>query len=218
MFRGAVESTKLSHWLAPGSVVALESNLDLRAIGDIYSDPEELADRVVGAVSLVTDIPEDLIRGSGRRAASARQVAMYMIRTHGGLSYPKIGRIFSHDHTTVIYAVNKISRLLAAEEGRPRGVTTTLVKEIESTIAGYLKIVNDQTRDEDPKDTLEAVAITRDGLHGYPSAKIKPLYLKALRIKEPDTLVLEHDKRVVTDELIQRYGELAVLVLNELQG
>ena len=53
----------------------------------------------------------DEIKKKTRRAniAMARQVAMYIMRTNVGLSFPSIGRHFGLDHTTVIHGCNKIS-------------------------------------------------------------------------------------------------------------
>ena len=51
------------------------------------------------------------IRGKSRRRplVAARQVAMYVMRELTDLSYPAIAREFGgRDHTTVIYAVDKI--------------------------------------------------------------------------------------------------------------
>lgn len=40
-----------------------------------------------------------------------RQVAMYLIRTHLKYSFPVIGEIFKRDHTTIMYAFNKIKNM-----------------------------------------------------------------------------------------------------------
>jgi chromosomal replication initiator protein len=58
---------------------------------------------------------EDLIGASRRRPlVTARQVSMYVFRELTDLSYPAIGREFGgRDHTTVIHAVDKITRLMA---------------------------------------------------------------------------------------------------------
>jgi len=57
---------------------------------------------------------EELIGPSRRRPlVIARQIAMYLFRELTDFSYPAIGREFSdRDHTTVIHAVEKISRLM----------------------------------------------------------------------------------------------------------
>jgi chromosomal replication initiator protein len=58
---------------------------------------------------------DDLIGGSRRRPlVTARQIAMYVFRDLTELSYPAIAKEFGgRDHTTVIHAVDKISRLMA---------------------------------------------------------------------------------------------------------
>jgi len=57
---------------------------------------------------------EELMGPSRRRPlVIARQIAMYLFRELTDFSYPAIGREFSdRDHTTVIHAVDKISRLM----------------------------------------------------------------------------------------------------------
>lgn len=46
----------------------------------------------------------------------ARQIAMHLAKRMTGRSLPEIGRRFGgRDHTTVIYAVNKIDRMLAGD-------------------------------------------------------------------------------------------------------
>lgn len=44
-----------------------------------------------------------------KRIADARAVAMYLTRKVTGASYPEIGRAFGRDHTTVLYAVNRVA-------------------------------------------------------------------------------------------------------------
>ena len=59
---------------------------------------------------------EDLI-GPSRRAplAQARQIGMYLCRELTALSLPKIGALFGRDHTTVMYAIDKVKRLLETD-------------------------------------------------------------------------------------------------------
>jgi chromosomal replication initiator protein len=53
-----------------------------------------------------------------RPLTTARQVAMYLVRELTDYSYPAIGRVFGkRDHTTVIHAVDKITRQM--QERRP---------------------------------------------------------------------------------------------------
>ncbi|QQG42561.1 MAG: hypothetical protein HYW15_03615 [Candidatus Giovannonibacteria bacterium] len=59
--------------------------------------------------------------------AHARQIAMYLIRTMIGLSFPSIGRIFGLDHTTVLYAFEKISDGITRDK--------TLREQIDSIIS-----------------------------------------------------------------------------------
>lgn len=52
-----------------------------------------------------------------KNIATARQVAMYLARNFTSSSYPDIGdKIGGRDHSTVIYAYNKISKLLDSDE------------------------------------------------------------------------------------------------------
>jgi chromosomal replication initiator protein len=45
-----------------------------------------------------------------QKLSDARQVAMYLANKMTRFSYPVLGKLFKRDHTTVIYAVNKIKR------------------------------------------------------------------------------------------------------------
>lgn len=78
--------------------------------------------QIINAVSAVTRIPvADLI---GRRRYTylipARQTAQYLMVSQGGLSNSSaaVGRIFSRDHTSVLWAITQVKRDLAV--GGPR--------------------------------------------------------------------------------------------------
>lgn len=47
--------------------------------------------------------------------ALARHVAMYLARHHLGLSFPKIGEVFQKDHSTVVYACDKVAKRREAD-------------------------------------------------------------------------------------------------------
>lgn len=88
--------------------------------GDDRSDPEDVIRLTAESYEMTT---RELYRGgrtTRRPYVEARSVAMFLVRELCELSYPAIGRIFDRDHTTVQYAVSKISALI--EDERP-GVT-----------------------------------------------------------------------------------------------
>jgi chromosomal replication initiator protein len=78
---------------------------------------ENLAATPEGILSVIADTfgisIEDLKSNSRRREISwARQIGMYLMRQHTGLSLPRIGEEFGgKDHTTVIYSCDKIAQL-----------------------------------------------------------------------------------------------------------
>lgn len=51
-----------------------------------------------------------------RNVSAARQMAFYLCREMTDLSLPKIGELFNRDHTTVMYAVKKISDDMAKKQ------------------------------------------------------------------------------------------------------
>lgn len=71
---------------------------------------------VVHAVATVVGItPQDM--ASIRRFPRcnfARHIAFYICREEFGWSYPRIGRIFSRDHSTILHGINKVKDALAA--------------------------------------------------------------------------------------------------------
>lgn len=75
---------------------------------------------VLKAVVDTLRIPLEDLRGNSRRReiSLARQIGMYLMRHHTGLSLPKIGEVFGgKDHTTVIYSCEKITELQRSDPG-----------------------------------------------------------------------------------------------------
>ena len=70
---------------------------------------------IINITATFYQLTVDDLYGSSRSQtiALARQVAMYLSREMTNLSLPKIGQLFGNrDHTTVMYANNKISELM----------------------------------------------------------------------------------------------------------
>ena len=86
-----------------------------KAINDIVLQKEKVisSDYVQEVVSKFFRIDKkDLVSAKkSNDIAYPRQIAMYLCRTVGQMSYPKIGEDFGNrDHSTVMHAVNKIEK------------------------------------------------------------------------------------------------------------
>ena len=84
-----------------------------------------VADKTPGCLEILGEVaramnlrPEDVLGGKRRPdLVLARQVAMYISRRKLGLSYPELGRAFGgKDHSTVIYAIKKIKKILVSDK------------------------------------------------------------------------------------------------------
>jgi len=91
-----------------------------QALSDVFA-PSELTLTMPDILRLTAQqyglSPDDL-RSKGRRQelVLARQVAMYLVREMTSHSYPEIGQFFGgRDHSTVMYAVQKIAAALGAD-------------------------------------------------------------------------------------------------------
>jgi len=108
------------------SGVPLSINLANTALADFlpqHSDLEPLD--VLDVVAKFFGIPSDRILGRDRtrEVALPRQVAMYLMREQGGVSLPRIGEVVGgRDHTTVMYACNKVSDLIERDDHLRRQV------------------------------------------------------------------------------------------------
>ncbi|HEY9824659.1 MAG TPA: chromosomal replication initiator protein DnaA [Stenomitos sp.] len=75
---------------------------------------------ILAAVAETFGISIEDLKGNSRRRdiSTARQVGMYLMRQHTGLSLPKIGEEFGgKDHTTVLYSCDKVSDLQKTDPG-----------------------------------------------------------------------------------------------------
>ncbi|MFE6736993.1 chromosomal replication initiator protein DnaA [Microbacterium sp. NPDC057650] len=98
------------------------STLDIALAQTVLRDiVDQAEDNIISPTDIITGTAQyfkltvDDLYGSSRsqQIATARQIAMYLCRERTNLSLPKIGQLFGNrDHTTVMYAVKKISELM----------------------------------------------------------------------------------------------------------
>lgn len=114
------------------------SGLPMRVetIRPILSPPqpkgEVTPNSVLEIVSEEMGIDLEELRGNSRKReiSTARQICMYLLRSHTDLSLPKIGGILGgKDHTTVLYAIDKISELKSHD-----AQTTRLLQRISQRL------------------------------------------------------------------------------------
>jgi chromosomal replication initiator protein len=107
--------------------------LDLSAVQEIVagSGQPTSADRalpaIVGRVAAAFGVSEKELLGTSRlrRVLVPRQVAMYLAREAGKLSFPRIAAFFGRDHTTVAHSCLKTETDMAADatfDGRVRAL------------------------------------------------------------------------------------------------
>jgi chromosomal replication initiator protein len=83
-------------------------------------------DDVLNAVSRTFGVSEERLLGRERtrEVALPRQIAMYLMREEGGVSLPQIGDIIGgRDHTTVLYACDKVNDLMETDDRLRRQVS-----------------------------------------------------------------------------------------------
>lgn len=106
----------LTRLLAMASLDGRKINLDLasetvRYYSTAEAEPVKVdVDTIIQVVSDHFKMPVRDILGKKRNKeiVMPRQIAMYLAREMGGMSYPDIGRAFARDYTTVIHSYEKI--------------------------------------------------------------------------------------------------------------
>ncbi len=84
------------------------------AIRDILSENQPLpvtVEKIIGEVSRSLNVSPEDMRGNSRAAnvSNARKTAMYCIREITGMSMGDIGKEFGKDHSTVVYAIQRVA-------------------------------------------------------------------------------------------------------------
>jgi len=108
------------------SGIPLTLELAHNALSDFLPQGVDLKpDDVLEAVSRAFGVSNDRLIGRERtrEVALPRQIAMYLLREEGGISLPQIGQMIGgRDHTTVIYACDKVNDLMETDDRLRRQV------------------------------------------------------------------------------------------------
>jgi chromosomal replication initiator protein len=90
-------------------------------------------EHVIGLVAHHFDISPRDLRSSARtgRTSAPRQIAMYLLRRHCGLSYPEVGRQFQRHHTTALHSDRLVQRRIQSDPAL-RSAVNLLEKELRS--------------------------------------------------------------------------------------
>jgi len=109
------------------SGIPLTLELTQNALIDFLPQGADLQpDDVLHAVSRTFGVSEERLLGRERtrEVALPRQIAMYLMREEGGVSLPRIGDfIGGRDHSTVMYACDKVNDLMETDDRLRRQVS-----------------------------------------------------------------------------------------------
>lgn len=112
---------------------SLTSNLVDVALSDLLPqrgdlEPKKVVDLVAHYFNLSSE--KLLGRDRSRDVALPRQIAMYLLREEANVSLPQIGEVLGgRDHTTVMYAIEKISKEIRGDSGSKVGRDIMKLKE-----------------------------------------------------------------------------------------
>jgi len=215
VFSRQLEENALKVWREPGFIVALETRTDTEIVEKPLFEGEVLAQAILEVVANTTKLTPSLIQSPSKKAnlVEARHIAMYLVRRHAKLSYPKIGKLLGGlDHSSVIYAVRKIEKLINETTPEKHNNTKARVGRIEGRLAELYESKILVPVEEVHSKILEAVATTREGLYAYPTSSLDVKFARALRLPS-DEIVLDWDKRNVSEELLKAYGSITLSLM-----
>ncbi len=110
-------------------------NIAQSVVKDILSNHEPIpvtVEKIINEVAKIYSVDPDDIRSSKRTSqiSTARQVAIYVVSRITGLSYSSIGEEFGHrDHSTVVYAINKVRSILNNDPSF-KGMVEDMIKNL----------------------------------------------------------------------------------------
>ncbi len=106
-----------------------------RAMQDILKGSNEYIptpEAILSYVSRYYQLEESVVKGPqrAREAVTARQIAMYLIRTMTNLSQDNIGKLFNRDHSTVIHSIAQVEQKMKKDPA-----FSEKVKELKTNIS-----------------------------------------------------------------------------------
>lgn len=105
------------------------------AIRDILSDNQPMpvtVEKIISEISRTFGVSSDDIRSNKRSStiSKARQISMYVVREITGMPMESIGAEFGgRDHSTVIYALNQVEKLME-KDSKTRATVNDIIKNI----------------------------------------------------------------------------------------
>lgn len=101
---------------------------------DVFIEPA----KIIKMVSDTSGVGIRDIKGNTRvyENVVARHISIYLIRMICRLSLKSIGRMFNKDHSTIIYSISHVGKML--ETGQP--MFTSLIEKINPQLNQYKKI------------------------------------------------------------------------------
>ena len=114
------------------------ADLSVAAVRRALAPPPPLSERALPVSTVLSCVARHFglrirdLHSTSRspRIATPRQIAMYLVRGHCGLSFPEIGQRFNRHHTTVMHACRRVEDLLDGS-GSVAAAIRLLEKEVE---------------------------------------------------------------------------------------
>ena len=90
---------------------------ELKSLGQLI-DYRDNSSRIIGRVAKHYNITSKELCGKSRKHefTHARHLTMFILKEQGALSVMKIAELFERDHSSVVYAISKISKMLKADK------------------------------------------------------------------------------------------------------